>query len=78
MGRSMGLARTPGLITLEEFEKLVLLVRSSEMISSNLVAMFPLAMKKLTSATTLMMTPATAVMMMMTPAATVIRHRRQR
>jgi hypothetical protein len=39
----MGLARTPGLITLEEFEKLVLLVRSSDMISSNLVAMFPLA-----------------------------------
>ena len=41
MGRSMGLARTPGLITLEEFEKLVLLVRSSDMISSNLVAMSP-------------------------------------
>jgi hypothetical protein len=37
----MGLARTPGLITLEEFEKLVLLVRSSDMISSNLVAMSP-------------------------------------
>jgi hypothetical protein len=41
MGRSIGLARTAGLITLEEFEKLVLLVRSSDMTSSNLVAMFP-------------------------------------
>jgi hypothetical protein len=37
----MGLTRPPGLITLEEFEKLVLLVRSSDMISSNLVAMSP-------------------------------------
>jgi hypothetical protein len=74
----MGIARTPGLITLEEFEKLVLLVRSGEMISSNLVAMFSLAMKKLTSATAFMITPATAVMMMMTPATTVIIHRQQR
>jgi hypothetical protein len=37
----MGLTRTPRLITLEEFEKLLLLVKSSGMISSNLVAMFP-------------------------------------